>query len=129
MYRSDPILVVKDNIVKVVRNIELARPYADIITFSGETSSVEIERKPPITPMYSRDGIIYFYDNDYGVCGLNLDGTITTLIPKESISVLDYQSLTTNIGAFSVGTDDHIAFYDTALRSIRMIQPTGTTTE
>ena len=126
MYRNSPIFVVEDNIVEITNG---DTPYATIIAFSGETSTVNIDRKLPYSPMYARDGIIYFYDNSYGVCGFGLDGKITALIPKEAIAVKDYQSLTTNIGAFAVGTDGHVAFYDTALKCIRMIQPTGTAAE
>ena len=79
--------------------------------------------------VYAKHGAIYCYTNGVGVNCFYLSGQVATLIPAEDIQVKDYQSLSASIGSLAVGTEDHIAFYDSNLKCIRLIQPAGSTAE
>lgn len=86
---------------------------------------VQLEKEAPshLASLYSKYDMVYGYWDDAGVCGYKIDGSISTIIPKESIGVKDYQSIdTTDIAYLVVGDKDNIAFYDESLGCIRQIQ-------
>lgn len=74
--------------------------------------------------LYAKHGTVYAYADSIGLCCYNVDGSVDVVIPKESIKVQDFQTLShTDITALAVGDKDHIAFHDKTLRCIRLIQP------
>lgn len=69
-----------------------------------------------------RNDLIYYYDNSLGVCTIAVDGSADVPIPQSSISVNDYQSLTsTNIWSLDANKNGDVAFYDNSLNCIRLI--------
>ena len=120
-----------DEYAKVVNNVVIKFDESDntaIVTALGESQGYEIvlDGGTPwnnANSVISRNGLIYFYDDDHGLCAYALDGSEYIMIDQAYIRVKDYNSLSnTNIWCLDVSENDRAAFYDNSLKCIRLIR-------